>query len=108
MYMKTKIELRWVPCPLIICQIFLQLHWSPPMVKSIDCYCGVLFVAFQQGFNMEKLWNTSSAANAFCLFHGTWRDLYFWGFFMQSDDLKWVGVDTDLHFIQNLNKKITK
>lgn len=55
MYMKTKIEFRWVPCPLIICQIFLQLHWSPPMVKSIDCYCGVLlFVAFQQGFNMKN------------------------------------------------------
>lgn len=24
------------------------------MVKSIDCYCGVLFVAFQQWFNMKN------------------------------------------------------
>ena len=34
--MNLKIELRCIPFPLIILEMFLQLNWSPPVVNSVD------------------------------------------------------------------------
>lgn len=62
--MTIKIEVMWILFPLIICQMFLQGDWSPPLVNS-DLQFGKSYLKDSQIMMKKIFWSGETKIKLF-------------------------------------------